>query len=133
MRSAMISLAVLLCLSSAAALAAERELPDDVTVMTEAELRSAIIGNTVTGFVGGTPWSEYYLPNGVIQGVEGGERYVGRWTISGPWLCFDYDGTEDDGCSTLARSGNNVRFYDEDGDSGDYSTAEILQGNAQGL
>ena len=126
-------LALVMSISAVAHAGDDFKVPEGVTVLTEDEIREKIIGNTMTGTSGSKRWTEYYLPNGVIKGVEAGEKYGGKWTLSGSVMCFDYSGDEYDTCDTLALEGTKVRFFKLDGTPSDYATGEILEGNASGL
>ncbi len=63
---------------------------------TEAEIRQAIIGNTVSGIEDGKSYTEYYQLDGHIHGLEPEGPYVGEWRIAGPSFCVRYFDKEDD-------------------------------------
>jgi len=77
-------------------------LPTGVTVLTEEQLLTIIIGNTTTGknSVAGK-WAEYYEPsrdegkNGEIRG-KARRAYYGQWKINGSLMCLDFDGINSD-------------------------------------
>ena len=81
------------------------------------EIKAALIGtgSKFKGFSQGTSWSEEYLPDGTIKGWWGNEAYRGKWSFKGDVMCFDYKGTEDDGCWHLAIKGDKVFWWKEDG------------------
>jgi hypothetical protein len=57
---------------------------------TEAEIRHAIIGNTISGTEDGKPYTEYYQPDGYIHGREPEGSYVGEWRIADRSFCVRY-------------------------------------------
>jgi hypothetical protein len=77
-------LALVISISAVAHAGDDFKVPEGVTLLTEDEIREKIIGNTMTGTSGSKRWTEYYLSNGVIKGVEAGEKYGGKWTLSCP-------------------------------------------------
>ena len=112
-----------------AALAEEdRKLPDGVTVLTEEELHQNFVGSTATGGSGDEVWVEYYEPGGRIRGIWNGSPYGGAWTISGPWMCFDYGGDSEDGCSTTSLNGDQVAYFDENGEPAAYPSGTLIPG-----
>ena len=54
---------------------------------TEAQIRQAIIGNTVSGTEDGKPYTEYFLPDGHLRGMAPDGPYAGEWRISGRKFC----------------------------------------------
>ena len=91
--------------------------PEGVTLMTEAEIRETVVGNTYEGdsvrYPGNT-YIEYIHPDGKISGLwNGSDRYKGQWAVSGKVWCYRYKSTS--GCSTLARDGDTIRWYALDG------------------
>ncbi len=107
-------------------------VPEGVTLMTEDEIRSKIIGNTLTGTDYGKKWWEFYVPDGKIKGLWDRERYRGKWSLDGPVMCFDYAGTGYDGCWTMSLDGNTVHYYKPTGELDD-PPDELLPGNTKGL
>jgi hypothetical protein len=81
MRPAMLGLAALLSLTSLGFCAA---------LTTEAQIRQAIVGNTISGVEDGKSYAEYYQPDGYIHGAEPEGLYVGEWRTSGRNLCVRY-------------------------------------------
>ncbi len=106
--------------------------PEGVTILTEAELLERIIGNTARGKADGTRWTEYYLDNGTIKGMWGSDRYGGKWKVSGPVMCYDYSGDDDDGCWTLSLNGDSISYYNLEGKK-DGKPTTLYQGNSEGL
>ncbi len=110
--------------------------PPGVTIMSEDEIRSAIIGNTLAGVSRGTDWAEFYSPGGSIRGLWGRtpkHLYGGSWSIKGPTFCLEYPTPEDSGCYTLSREEDTVFLFNLDGSRGKYPQAEIKGGNPEGL
>jgi YHS domain-containing protein len=103
-------------LVSMALAAADRKMPDGVTVLTEQELFQHFVGSTVTGVFRETVWVEYYEPEGRIRGTWGGRPYGGAWSISGPWMCYDYGGEANDRCRTILLEGDQITFFKESGE-----------------
>ena len=120
-----------LLLSTGTLRAEEFVAPAGVTLLNEKQIRAEIIGNTLTGSGGSSRWTEYYLTNGVIKGVSGGDRYGGDWTVSGPVMCWNYQGDEYDACGTMSRDGDKVLFYSRDGEP--TGSATLSEGNDKGL
>jgi hypothetical protein len=81
MRTTMLSLTGLLSLTS---------LSFGAVLTTEAEIRQAMIGNTVSGIEDGKSYTDYYQPDGYIHGVEPEGSYVGEWRIAGRSFCVRY-------------------------------------------
>jgi hypothetical protein len=81
MRVGMLGLTGLLALSSASF---------GAVLTTEEQIRLAIIGNTVSGTEDGRAYTEYFLPDGQIRGVDPEGPYSGEWRISGRKLCERY-------------------------------------------
>lgn len=100
---------------------------------TELEIRSALVGNTLSGDEDGKPYYEYLRSDGKIVGEQDGERYLGQWRISDGRLCMSY---EEDGeaakpdCSKVDFYGCGVLWVDEDGEM---SFSTVLTGNPKGL
>jgi hypothetical protein len=81
MRVGMLGLAGFLSLTSASL---------GAVLTTEEQIRLAIIGNTVSGTEDGKPYTEYFLPDGHLRGVDPEGPYSGEWRISGRRLCERY-------------------------------------------
>lgn len=106
----------------------ERKLPDGVTILTEQELRKHFVGSTATGGSGDRVWAEYYEPSGRIRAVQGGTPYLGTWTISGPWICFNYGVESDDACSTISLKGDQITYFKENGEPSGSSGNTLIPG-----
>ena len=91
--------------------------PEGVTLMTEAELRETLVGNTYEGDsvkYPGSTYIEFIQADGTIRGLWNGEdRYKGKWVISGPVWCYKYKNSN--GCNTLAKAGDTIFWYSLDG------------------
>jgi len=88
------------------------------------QIRSMIVGNTMSGVQDGVQYEQYLNPSGTIFGDAGGEDYGGRWKISGNQVCFMYGGPESTGgwdCSTVTLRNNQIIF--EDGTTATLKTA----------
>ena len=102
------------------------ELPDGVTVMTEAEIRERIIGNTQIGEYEGDKDPMYFLADGTLLGVWRDVRWCDYWAVSGPVLCVGISSQRY--CETLALEGKVVKPFDLDGNG--KATRDLVQGKA---
>lgn len=86
-------------------------------VLSGEEIISTIVGNTMTGpsvnFPGRT-WIEYYAPEGKIMGkwTDDSDKWTGRWTVDGPIMCWDYEGTQYDECNLMKLEDDKVTFLE---------------------
>ena len=91
--------------------------PEGVTLLTEAEIRETVVGNTYQGDsvrYPGSTYVEFIHPDGKISGLwNGQDRYKGEWAISGNVWCYKYKNSR--GCNTLAREGDTILWYSLDG------------------
>ena len=100
-------------------------------MLTADQIKETIVGNTASGVIEGTEWAEYYLPNGLIAGSWGGDKYQGNWSVKDGMWCLDYSGTDDDWCGRIAAEGDRVFYYTKDGKpDGD---ASLAAGNPNNL
>ncbi len=81
MRAAILGLAGLLSVTS---------LSFGAVLTTNADIRHAIVGNTISGVEDGKSYAEYYQPDGYIHGAEAEGLYVGEWRIAGRNFCVRY-------------------------------------------
>ncbi len=91
--------------------------PDGVTLMTEAQIREFVVGNTYEGdsvrYPGNT-YVEFIHPDGKISGLwNEKDRYRGEWALAGKVWCYKYKSSS--GCNTLARSDDAILWYRLDG------------------
>ena len=77
MRAAILGLAGLLSVTS---------LSFGAVLTTDADIRHAIIGNTISGVEDGKSYAEFYQPDGYIHGARGGRALCGRVAHSRPEL-----------------------------------------------
>jgi hypothetical protein len=112
---------ILAALFSWAALIANADdyiAPEGVTVLTEEQLMTQVIGNT---YLGGKKFVEYFEPptGGKKEGrIKGKHRrtglYGGNWKISGSLMCWEYDDPKSaayNDCFTTALDGDIVNLY----------------------
>jgi hypothetical protein len=92
--------------------------------LTGEEIRSQIVGNTVSGQMGAA-FTEFYNPDGSIHGSSGDGAYQGKWHIDGDALCLEYD--EPLGCRKIALDGETVTYITEEGEVDGSGT--LLKGN----
>ena len=91
---------------------------------------SALVGNTSKGQSDGEELYEFYAKNGTVKQMVGEDKASGKWVLKGETVCFDYDNGDGETCYSVAVSGNQVTFTDEDDND---LTYEILAGNAKKL
>jgi hypothetical protein len=127
-----------------ASYAQEYKIPPGVTVLTEEQLFSKIIGNTL--MAGGYRWGAYFVPS--IDGKKKG-RFRGRnavlgpanptsgdWTVNGELMCWYFDNVTLNaysGCFTTELDGDTVKWYLPSGHPR-YSRAgriKLFQGNPE--
>ena len=124
-----VSLCLALCVTALPASGQDQVvMPKGVAALSEAEIQAEIIGNTVTGYAGGSRFTEYYAPDQTISGIQDGERYGGSWEIKNGQMCYDFDdGDEFDGCWTIALDGESISYFTAAGtpDGG----ARLIRGN----
>jgi len=97
---------------------------DEPVVLSGQEILTQVIGNTASGVGKKHSWSEYYNPDGTIQGHTDGNEvesndgpYQGKWTISGSEMCFVYADSGDQGCWTISvNKKNNEITYSRKGE-----------------
>ena len=106
----------------------ERKLPEGVKVLAEEELRKYFVGNTATGGSGAKAWAEYYEPSGRIRGIQGETPYLGSWTVSGHWMCFNYGVESSDTCHTISLKGDQATYFKENGERSS-SSNKIIRGD----
>ena len=109
MRVAILGVAGLLSLSS---------VSFGAVLATEAQIRQAIIGNTISETEDGQPYAEYFLPDGHLRGLAPDGPYTGEWRISGRSLCersFDEHSVSEWECSRVEIVGSHFAWIDEDG------------------
>lgn len=91
----------------------------------------SIVGNSMTGFVNGGWWTEYYAPDGTVKGEWRGSRYFANWSVDGEMMCFEKT-ARGGSCLLFTIDGDKVVFYREDG-SGGTRKFRLLQGNPKNL
>jgi hypothetical protein len=104
-------------------------------MLTGPEIRSAVIGNTISGVEDGKDYEEYLHPDGWIFGQEKEGSYKGRWLIEKEKLCLFYEeGRHADKtggkweCLTVGLDGTKVIW---DGDEKSHAT--LTPGNPDNL
>ncbi len=139
----MMTLVVFIFGVTSIAFAKDYKIPDGVTVLTEKQLLTQVIGNTMTGR---NKWFEYFDPSGkeLKKGRLRGEwlqteLYEASWEVHKSLLCRKFDdarlAAKYDGCFTIALDGNEVLMYKDNGYRYDdpYSPILILSGNPENL
>ena len=102
-------------------------------VLTGQEILTQVIGNTASGVGKKHRWTEYYHPDGTIQGRTDGNAvenddgpYQGKWNVSDSKMCFVYVNSGDVGCYTISIKGNEITYSRK----GEHSyTGTLLKGN----
>jgi hypothetical protein len=129
--------------TTSVAITKDYTIPDGVTVLTEKQLLTHVIGNTMTG---GNKWFEYFEPSGNDskkgrlrgKGLQG-ELYEASWEVYKPLLCMKFDDAKLaallDRCYTIALEGNEVTIYKDTGYRyyDPYSPILMLPGNPKNL
>ncbi len=106
--------------------------PEKAALLTEDEILTLIVGNSMTGLTRGARWTEYYAPDGTIRGRWRSARYLAKWSVDGGRMCFDYATDGRNFCLMLAVSGDQVFSFRDDGTGGD-KASKLLSGNPQNL
>lgn len=97
------------------------------------QIRSALVGNTISGQESGEAYVEFLRPDGRIDGTSSDGRYTGRWVISRGRMCMSYD--EGDGkatpwdCARVMIQGDRVIWVDQ----GEKSYSALTRGNPKNL
>jgi hypothetical protein len=129
--------------TTSVAIAKDYTIPNGVTVLTEKQLLTHVIGNTMTG---GNKWFEYFEPFGNDskkgrlrgKGLQA-EIYEASWEVHKSLLCLKFDDARravtSDGCYTIALDGNEVTIYKDNGYRyyDPYPPLLILSGNPKNL
>ncbi len=106
-------------------------------VLSHEELKAHLIGHSIKGMSQGIgkTWIEFNDPDGTLRGkwTDDSNTWVGRWTITGPFYCWEYEGSSS-GCYLIKLDGDKAVALDKDGSiATDYHPETILQGNPEGL
>jgi hypothetical protein len=106
-------------------------------VLSHEELKTHLIGHSIKGMSQGIgkTWIEFNDPNGTLRGkwTDDSTTWVGRWTITGPFYCWEYEESSS-GCYLIRLDGDEAVALDKDGSiAADYHPVTILQGNPEGL
>ena len=103
--------------------------------MTAEQIRTTIIGNTMTGALAdGTVYTEYYDPDGTIRGTDSvNGPYAGRWSIrADDVMCWAYaPDYAIIGCVLLTIDGDTVNFQQIGGHT--EPPAKLMTGNPSNL
>jgi len=103
------------------------------TAFSDDQIRSALVGNTISGQESGEPYVEFLRPDGRIDGMGADGRYTGHWVISRGRMCMSYD--EEDGkatpwdCARVATRGDRVIWVNQ----GEKSYSALSRGNPRNL
>ena len=103
------------------------------TAFSDDQIRSALVGNTISGQESGEYYVEFLRPDGRIDGMGADGRYTGHWVISRGRMCMSYD--EEDGkatpwdCARVATQGDKVIWVDQ----GEKSYSALSRGNPRNL
>ena len=77
-------------------------------VMSDQEIQTSVIGNTVTGMEDGEHYVEFLSPDGRILGRSRSGAYSGVWRIKTKRLCVSYDGKASWDCAAVRLNGEQV-------------------------
>ena len=94
--------------------------------MTGAAAWAKLVGNTVTGKVGGADYTDYYLADGSVKSLEDSKLSTGKWTLEGLNVCF----APPRRCYVIEVVGDVATFTPRTGEA---YRVNILQGNAKNL
>ncbi|MFD1612408.1 DUF302 domain-containing protein [Sphingomonas tabacisoli] len=136
-KDAQLKMASEVAASIAHASTAEEPLYEDTELgrqMTVAEIKSVLVGNSLSWGEPGKKRFQYLAPDGSLRGGnETGRRYALRWHFRDydNLFCADSGDPATSGCVQLLRSGDNVSFRRKDGMV--ELTAKITAGNPFGL
>ena len=103
------------------------------TAFSDDQIRSALVGNTLSGQESGEYYVEFLRPDGRIDGMGADGRYTGHWVISRGRMCMSYD--EEDGkatpwdCARVATRGDRVIWVNQ----GEKSYSALSRGNPRNL
>ena len=103
------------------------------TAFSDDQIRSALVGNTISGQESGEYYVEFLRPDGRIDGAGADGRYTGHWVISRGRMCMSYD--EEDGkatpwdCARVATRGDRVIWVNQ----GEKSYSALSRGNPRNL
>jgi hypothetical protein len=103
------------------------------TAFSDDQIRSALVGNTISGQESGEYYVEFLRPDGRIDGMGADGRYTGHWVISRGRMCMSYD--EEDGkatpwdCARVATRGDRVIWVNQ----GEKSYSALSRGNPKNL
>jgi len=103
------------------------------TAFSDDQIRSALVGNTISGQESGEYYVEFLRPDGRIDGMGADGRYTGHWVISRGRMCMSYD--EEDGkatpwdCARVATRGDRVIWVNQ----GEKSYSALSRGNPRNL
>jgi hypothetical protein len=96
------------------------------------QITAKLKGNTLSGTEDGKSWTEYFLPDGAVRGIWGGDRYSGKWSIKGDQLCEEYPGDPSSNfCDTVSMDGDTLHYQKPDGS--DDGEAKFASGNPKNL
>ena len=108
-RNAAVAIQVALALSCGGAAA-------DPTLLKGDEITAKLGGNTLSGTQDGKAWTEYFLQDGAVRGIWGGERYTGAWSIKGDQLCETYPKDPSSNfCDAVSVDGDTIHYLKPDG------------------
>lgn len=101
----------------------------DAKTLTGGEAWLSIVGNTLTGKIGGDLIFEYYRKDGSLTLMVDSDLTKGKWTIEGEKVCFKYP-DEDKDCVKVSRTGDQVTLTDAKGKG---LRLTLLPGNPKNL
>ena len=101
--------------------------PEGVALLTEQEIRDALIGNTAHYPEGSL---EFCRPSGSCFGKRVGFEWDGTWSLNGPVICFKYpELPRSGGCRFISRRDDGkLDFYDADTGKMKFEGVRIYQG-----
>jgi hypothetical protein len=115
-RSRLTLVAAILAVSCGGMAAAGQQAPSPPSARLSGRAAiEALIGNTMTGMAGGSPYFAFYDKDGTVKMQRGSDISAGKWAIDGDDLCEEFPEDEDETCYRLELDGNRGTMTDGDG------------------
>jgi hypothetical protein len=105
-------------------------------LLSGAELRQRLVGNTITGeYDDGDTWAAYYAPDGWVHGFDAKTGLsMGKYAFQGDLVCYDYGRKDYNYCTQISLIGDQVNFVrkgrvENDGNR----NQKLVSGNSEDL
>jgi hypothetical protein len=90
-----------------------------------------LAGNTIVGTVEGRAFAEFYDRDGTVKLRVAGKLAVGRWTVNGDQVCFEYPGDPRECLRPVVVDGSEVTWFNAQGGIDNRGT--LRPGNPENL